>query len=143
LLHVPLAFRFPDGLGAASRSQALVEPADLWATLLDWWQVERPQSPTAGSLLPVIRGDVPLLRDRLGVVGDGQLALRTPAWYFRQAGGQELYAKPDDRWEVNNVAQRFPELTDALQAAMDHYAATIQSDAPQWPPLDDLLLHGM
>ena len=44
-VHVPLFF-FPDGLAAerpagsmypwsAARSQALVEPADLWATLLD------------------------------------------------------------------------------------------------------------
>ena len=37
LVQVPWMMRFPDGAGAAARSQALAEPADLWATLLDWW----------------------------------------------------------------------------------------------------------
>ena len=37
LLHVPLLMQFPDNRGAAVRSQTLVEPADLWATLLDYW----------------------------------------------------------------------------------------------------------
>ena len=38
LVQVPLMLRFPDGTGAAARSQALVEPADLWATFSQWWQ---------------------------------------------------------------------------------------------------------
>jgi arylsulfatase A-like enzyme len=144
LVQVPLMFRFPDGLGAAARSQALVEPADVWATLLDWWQVEpRPSSPTGRSLLPVVRGDADLLRDRLGVVGPGQQALRTPAWYFCRGERAELFAKPDDRWEVNNVAPRFPELADAFTAALAEYAQQLQADTPQWARLDDLLRNGM
>jgi len=143
-VHVPLVLRFPDGLGARARSQALGEPSDVWATLLDWWQVEpRLHSPSGRSLLPLVRGDVELLRDRLGVMGPAERALRTPAWYFRLAEQPELYAKPDDRWEVNNVAPRFPELADAFAAALAHYAEALQADCPQWAPLDDLLRNGM
>ena len=35
----PLFLRFPDRLGASGRSQSLVEPADVWATLLDHWRI--------------------------------------------------------------------------------------------------------
>ncbi len=144
LVHVPLMMRFPDGLGAAGRSQALVEPSDVWATLLDWCQVEpRPTSPTGHSLLPLVRGDTESLRDRLGVTGAGQQALRTPAWYFRQGEQAELFAKPDDRWEVNNVAPRFPELADAFTAALAEYTRQLQADAPQWAPLDEVLRSGL
>jgi arylsulfatase A-like enzyme len=144
LVQVPLILRFPEGLGAAARSQALIEPADLWATLLEFWQVERrPESPTGASLLPLVRGEMKSLRDRLGVVAGAERGLRTPAWYLRAGEQPELYAKPDDRWEVNNVAPRFPEITDAIQAALDQYDQALQADRPTWPPLDDLLLHGM
>lgn len=143
LVQVPLLMRFPDGLGAAARSQTLVEPADLWATLLDAGQAEsRPASPTGVSLLPVIRGDVESVRDRVGVVSSTERALRTPAWHFRLADLPELYAKPDDRWEVNNLAQRFPEISDSMHAILDQYVETLQSDKPDWPPLGDLLRHG-
>ena len=70
---------------AATRSPALVEPADLWATLLDWWGVDpMPHSPTAASVMPILRGQSAALHDRLCIVGNGpDRALRTPAWYLR------------------------------------------------------------
>ncbi len=66
LVHVPWMVRFPDAAGAAVRSPALVEPADLWATLLDWWQVGSvPPSPTASSAMPLVSQQAAALRDRL------------------------------------------------------------------------------
>ena len=51
-VHVPWLMQFPDAAGAAVRSQALVEPADLWASLLEWWGIgDVPRSPTAESVL--------------------------------------------------------------------------------------------
>ena len=88
LVHVPLWMRFPDSLGQAVRSRALVRPADLCPTLLDWWGIaDPPQSPDAASLMPLVREEVESIRDRLGVVDDGvQRAIRTPAWCaFRKA----------------------------------------------------------
>ena len=32
-----------------------------------------------------------------------------------------LYAKPDDRWEVNDVANRCPGVVEELQAAADDF----------------------
>jgi len=139
--HVPLVLRFPDGLGAAARSQALVEPADVWATLLEWHNVAPPARPTAKSLMPLVRGDADSLRDRLLVVGAGEWGLRTPAWYLRHCGPDELYAKPDDRWEVNDVAQRCQELVDLLRQTGVDYQRALQAESPVAPsPLPDELL---
>ena len=145
LVHVPWMVRFPDASGAAVRCPALVEPADLWATLLDWWQVGGvPGSPTAASVMPLVRGDCAALRDRLCVSGaGGQRAIRTPAWYLRAASEPELFAKPSDRWETNNVASRCQEVVECLQDALMQCELTVPAGRiAELPPLNDLLLSG-
>jgi len=138
-VHVPLMVRLPDGAGAAARSQALVEPADLWATLLDWFSI---LSPSGRSLLPVIRGDADRLRDRLIVVGRKDRAIRTPVWYLRSAETDELFVKPDDRWEINDVADRCHDLAGTLRAALDQTCLALESgDLAGVPPLGEELLH--
>jgi arylsulfatase A-like enzyme len=146
LVHVPLLLRFPDQLAAGARSQALVEPADLWATLLDWWGVaDHAASATAGSLLPIVRQETDALRDRLCIAGQGaQRAIRTPAWYLRAADEPELFAKPDDRWEVNNVAVRCQEVVQCLLDVLAQYERAIQRGrVSDLPPLGDVLTQGL
>jgi arylsulfatase A-like enzyme len=146
LVQVPLLLRFPDGTGAAARSQALVEPADLWAMFSQWWQnPTAPASPAAASLISVVRQDIAALRDRLCITGPGdQRAIRTPAWYLRAAGEGELYVKPDDRWEVNNVSNRCMEVVASLQQALLQCEGAIRSGTvADLPPLSDVLIHGL
>jgi hypothetical protein len=147
LVHVPLALRFSEGLGAAARSQALVEPADLWATFCQWWEIgSMPESPTGRGLMPLVGEDTRDLRDRLCIAGRAEeRALRTPAWYFRAASEGELYAKPDDRWEVNNVSNRCLEVSESLQAALAQYEHALRSGwrIADLPALGDVLVHGL
>jgi arylsulfatase A-like enzyme len=146
LVHVPLILRFPDGLGAAARSQALVEPGDLWATLLDWWRIPgRPQVPSAVSLMPIIHEETEVHRDRLCIAGaQGERAIRTPAWYLRVAGQPELFAKPDDRWEVSNVSDRCQEVVECLRDAIAQYEQTLHSgQIADLPPLSEVLISGL
>lgn len=121
-VQVPWLMRFPDGLGRLARSQALVQPADLPGTLLDWLGLDRRGlgSGHASSLIPIIAGQSESIRDRSLLESLHDRAIRTPAWHLRQpaGGAAELYAKPDDRWEVNEVADRMPEIVSGLQAAM-------------------------
>jgi hypothetical protein len=50
----------------------------------------------------------------------------------------ELYSKPSDRWEVNEVANLCPEIVADLQAAL---AETAQAGPEsQLPPLGDALV---
>jgi len=146
LVHVPLWMRFPDSRGAAVRSRALVRPADLWPTLLEWWGVpDLPHSPDAASLMPLVREEVESIRDRVCLVaGDTERAIRTPAWFLREAAEPELFAKPDDRWEVNDVADRCQDVVDLLRTAYAEYLRALCSgELDSLPPLAEILLTGL
>ena len=158
LLYVPLFVRFPDRAAAAQRTQALVEPADLWAAL---WQYlvlpspfgrgaggegNLPRSPTALSWLPIIAQEEATPRhDRLCMAGlNNERAIRTPAWFLRSAGEGELFVKPDDRWEVNNVSNRCLEIVESLQQARVQYEQTLHSgQIADLPPLEEVLISGL
>jgi hypothetical protein len=115
-----LIIRLPGGVAAADRSQALVQPADLASTLAEWFQLAIGRD----SLLSLVRGDVTALRERACMqAGDGsERALRTEAWHlirFADAGAScKLFAKPDDRWEMNEVSDRCREEAERLQAVL-------------------------
>lgn len=161
LVQVPLLVRFPDQSHAACRSQGLVEPADLWATILDWHGVPLPNHRLgAKSLLPLMREEVDSVRDRLYVAGPGQRAIRTPAWYLRETilsessqieavdpnarGDAELFVKPDDRWEVNEVSARADTVAELLRDAMGNYEQVARGvPGSELCALDDILLSGM
>ena len=145
LVQVPLLLRFPDLLGQGARTQALVQPADLYPTLLEWWEIaRRPAGPGAASLVPLVREEIESTRDRLCIVqGGDQRAIRTPAWYLRDAATPELFVKPDDRWEVNDVSDLCAEVVQLLRQALDDYQSALRSGQPaDLTPLDEILLFG-
>jgi arylsulfatase A-like enzyme len=142
LVQMPWIVRFPEGLGRLNRSQALVRPADLGGTLLDWLAIDRCEF--AGgrftSLLEVIRGERASVRDRLLLRSLHHRALRTPAWLLLESddGPAELYAKPSDRWEVSEVANLCPEIVAGLQTAL---AESVAADVNEpTTPLAELLV---
>ena len=84
-------------------------------------------------------------RDRIVIAGRGrERAIRTPAWYLRKSEPPELYAKPDDFWEINDVANRCQEVVESLLDAADRFEQTIYSGtAADLPPLDEVLVEGL
>ncbi len=154
LIHVPWLLRLPDSLGAAARSQALVQPADLPATLCDWWNVA-PLFPAAAgrSLLPLLRDEVETVRDRACVAAPGgEQGIRTAGWYLRRFAtkgaanegpddvGLELYVKPDDFWELNDVADRCHDVAEALARGLSDCRSAAESGTIEFlPPLDERL----
>lgn len=123
LVQMIWLMRFPDGLGKLDRSQALVVPGDLAGTILDWLHVERAHASLARgtTLLPIVSGEIGVVRDRVRMNSSADRALRTPAWFLRRptSGETELYAKPGDRWEVNEVARLCPEIVAGMETALD------------------------
>jgi len=122
LIQVPWMLRLPDARVALVRSFELVQPIDVPSTLLDWCiSSSAAGSAAPRSLLRIAEGEPRVSRPRAYVrAGVGEHGLRTPAWYARQdaAGRLELYAKPDDRWEVNQVADRSAEVAAKFEAEL-------------------------
>lgn len=93
------------------RTQEFVQPGDMFATLAP------PHSPR--SLLQLARGDNFESREFVQATGPQQRLIRTAAWQLRAAkdGDEEvceLYVKPDDRHEFNDVASRAPQIVEQL-----------------------------
>jgi hypothetical protein len=95
--------------------------------------------------LPLVREDQLQWRDRLAIAGlYDETAIRTPAWYLRVAPAAELYVKPDDRWEVNNVAVRCPEIVEGLSQELNRYRNALDAgQATELPPLEEVFLAGI
>jgi arylsulfatase A-like enzyme len=140
-VQVPWLMRFPDNAGRMARSQALVTSSDLPGTLLEWLDIDRSKlaSGRATSLMPIVRGDESMLRDHVYLTSGRERAIRTPAWFLRQpeSGAVELYAKPGDRWEVNEAARLCEEVVVGLQQTL---AAHEQAGETDVPPLGEELV---
>jgi len=145
LVHIPLIVWFSGGLAAADRSQAIVHTSDLWRTAIDWFDIQPSSSSPGQTLLPVIRGDRETVRDRAVISGrDRERAIVTPAWYLRAAASAELYLRPDDRWEANDVADRCPQVVEGLLEVLSQDEQAIQNSQISSPqPLDPLLSSGL
>jgi arylsulfatase A-like enzyme len=152
LVHVPWLLRFPDRLGAAGRSQSLVQPADLMPTLLETCGLPPSAGLRGTSLMSLVRGESERVRDRALIVARaGERAVRTPAWHLRVANGRsdavdaydELYVKPDDRWEVNEVSGRCPEVVEGLRRVLAESEQSHQTGLVAQQPLEEMLLNGL
>jgi arylsulfatase A-like enzyme len=95
-VHLPLLIRFPDGAFSGFRSQTLLQPADVFGLLQK-------------NVLPEEPDEIhPFLRI-------GSEVIVTPDWFvYQKPTGSELYVKPDDRWEVNDVADRCPHILEEM-----------------------------
>lgn len=129
-VHVPLLLRLPQADQAGLRIGALTQSIDVVPTLIDYLELA-PASLPGRSLRPLIAHEVTELHahvcsgDRIGA--SVEWALRTRQWAFllpllspeadRQRSPQ-LFVKPDDRWEVNDVYQHHPELVEHLEKTL-------------------------
>jgi arylsulfatase A-like enzyme len=141
LTHVPLVVRYPDQCGALARSQALVSHEDVSRILAEWLEIKT-NHPPAVRYRALANADSPVWRDHLIFRSARDRAIRTPAWYLRESDSgngpkRELYVKPDDRWEVNDVADRCADITTQLIDVL----ATPPTDSPA--PLAEALVTGV
>ncbi len=126
LLQVPCIVRLPNRKWAAQRSERILQPAGLLEIIRSWVGGESEDAFIErlgiGLSLPDER--------RVAFCRCGErYAVRTPSWFLAQTadGGQRLYAKPDDRWEVNEVSDRCPDVVEQLSRLIEQYKQYGQS----------------
>lgn len=145
--HVPCVARLPLDRHAGVRCRELVQPPDLCGGLWRMWGLAADGAPRWGQdLLAMLESESPTWRDRAASVSAAARALRSPAWLLvcRDGAPRELFAKPDDRYEVNEVASRCAEAADQLELAWNEFHHAAQSaPPPQLSPLSDLLRDGL
>ena len=160
LVQVPLAVRFPDGFGATIRSDALLQPCDMTRLLYEWLDLPLPDTlqnadSTDTKMLDLVREEPQNLRDRILIVAasDESAAshttscLVTPSWSLLEFDAATnsnaqltLYVKPDDRWDVNNVADRCVEIVEQLvNVRADLLRRLVANDTTLSEPLPDIL----
>jgi arylsulfatase A-like enzyme len=147
VVRLPLILRLPGGEEAGRRVPGLTQPVDMPPTILEALGLPLPPSFQGQSLWPLLRGEKEQVRAyacsgwRLGE--HAEWALRTPEWAFLLPGdapsgltgrGPQLYVKPDDRWEVNNVIQHHLETAEHLQETMLGFVQATTRPGPLQPP---------
>ncbi len=98
--------------------------------------------------MPLVAGQCEVVRDRaVAINASGERAIRTAGWFLRAtADSQQLFLKPDDRYEVNEVADRCPEVVAELRAALDDFQQVAESPAAlprPLAPLADVLIESV
>lgn len=147
LIHVPMLLRLPGATEAGRRVEALTQAVDLAPTLADWFGLDL-SGAHGHSLLPLARGEVETVRPYACVglqIGAAlEYALRTPQWSFLwpahphgedEGRSPRLYAKPDDRWEVNDLAQHHLEWVEQLERALGDFVTATAQPGPLRLPL--------
>lgn len=120
LVHVPALVAAAGGRMAGQRHGGLVVPADVGATLVDLLGGSTPSAdpatPWRGASLAGLLGSWTFApRDRVVVVARGGAAVVTAAWHCAAEGGRvRLFAKPDDYFELCDVADRCPDVAEEL-----------------------------
>jgi len=153
-LHVPFLMRKADGSGRLARSGQLATHADVLPTLLGGIESAGHAERVDGMNLRLLLADpYATWRDAvLSVSTGGGQSMRTAEWCLRRRNpseqppdaapedslpGPELYVRPDDRWEANDVAGLCPDVVEVLSGVAGEQARHIQEGraiSPRWLP---------
>jgi arylsulfatase A-like enzyme len=156
LIHTPLIIRLPKGQRGGLRHQAIVQTVDLLPTIvsaLGLPPIDFGEAPPHGhDLLPLIRGEQTKVRDYACMGMDvAEFAIRTHLWHLivpveddpDEPRTAELYRKPEDRWDQNNVIEQHPEVAEHLELALRRFISALESGRLEdLPSLRDIARFG-
>ncbi len=140
LVHPPLLIAGATGETLGSRRSELVMPADVAPTLCEWFGISPATQSDRNekSLLPLLRNAETVPRSKVYLKDDeGGAAIRTGEFFFIQPNAATqsdegdssgwLFLKPEDAWEVNDVASQYPEQVVRLRAALRDWFTALRS----------------
>ena len=155
LIHTPLIIRLPGGKRGGNRHQAIVQTVDLLPTIvsaLGKKPIEGEFAPHGHDLLPLIRGELGKVREYACMGMDlAEFAIRTHLWHLilpieidpDEPRSTELYRKPEDRWDQNNVIEQHVEVAEHLELVLRRFAENLRSGgSDELPSLRDVARFG-
>lgn len=152
-VHLPLLVRLPGGR-RAGRSPALVQPVDGFATLCSLLDLGD-QVPTAArdlavpiptrsvDLVPLLKGEMLKVRDYACYgLDDREYGIQANTWKLLMPVGRQhpprqrlLFARPEDRWDMNDLASQHEAVADRLELALRRYLDAEKRDTfDELPP---------
>ena len=127
LLHVPAFIRYPDGKHALQRKHGLGEVCEISQAVVDWYGE---QNAAAAS--------VEHTRKYSASFGEADALLRISSWQLRfeeannlSETNVELYLKPDDQNEVNNVSDRCDHVVEGGRQFLGQLTQGRPADVPE------------
>ena len=125
-IHVPLMIRWPGQKTAGVRNQNLVSPRMVTDAIRAWFDSESSAAPVPlefklhrefTNLIPNKPAQAVFSIDESS---DELLeSIQTQAWKLIRGKEHQLYVRPDDIWEVNDVYSRCRDIAQSLGALMD------------------------
>jgi arylsulfatase A-like enzyme len=144
--HLPLLMRFPQSNGVGKRIHHYTHPEDVLFTLYQLFTGELPTSLQADHLARFTQPQAGRYRDYAVTfrhASDGTIeygTLRTKHWSLTVPWNHEadqplqLYRKPEDRWDMNNVAKEHAEVAEHLELTLRRYVAWHEQGSVGHPP---------
>lgn len=129
LTQIPIFVRYPQpsdsfGFETHFRSQSLFQPGDMFATIAKWFGAS-PNFDSYSDLRHCLTEPHLDGRSFSIAINETEVAIRTRHWFARchapptdgtyDTAWCQLYLKPDDRWNLNDVADRCPQVLADLQ----------------------------
>ncbi len=156
LIHTPLIVRMPQARYGGVRHQAIVQTVDLLPTIVSALGLpplgDDPAPIHGHDLLPLIRGEETKVRDYACLGMDvAEFAIRTHLWHLvvplesdpDEPRSPELYRKPEDRWDQNNVIDQHPEVADHLELTLRRFVELLsREELVERPSLRDIVRFG-
>ncbi len=131
-LHLPWLLYPLGNTVPLPRQSTLCQPADLGTTVIDWFELPRNAVLCDGfSRVPLLRNlTATPLQLAVTVNGNEALAMHTPAWMLKCGAQAELFTKPDDRWEANDVADLCPDVVNKLREEVAAFELACREGQP-------------
>jgi arylsulfatase A-like enzyme len=133
--HLPLIIRFPNGAGAGRRVHHFTQPEDVMVTVYQSLVGDAPVDTQGDHLVRFTQGQAGRYREYAVSVLVGQdeqlleASLRSIYWniivplHHEHARPLQLYRKPEDRWDMNNVVTEHPEVAEHLELTLRRWLA--------------------
>ena len=150
LVHVPFMLRMPDGTGAGTRQDAIIQLCDVAPTIYDFVGIAHPPGETALSIMPLVTGETDAIRE-YAYIGhhDKSWTIRDHEWSFHldvgdtgkgfdaseeqavpvqvpEAFGRELYHLSVDPTEQMDLVTEEPDIADELELELRRFMAGLR-----------------